>query len=94
MILESISPFQSSQAGAPYIARLNLDSRSIVLSWQQVVDLHETARALCPQKFACWFPLPPELWITSLIFTLEQPPTSENLPHTKAMRIDLLQNRQ
>lgn len=94
MILESISASKSSQAGSPYIARLILDSRSTILNWNAVVNLHETAKSLCPQRFAWWFPLPPELSITSLIFSSEQSPTPEVLPNTPAMRIDLLANRQ
>ncbi|MEA5504758.1 hypothetical protein VB735_16885 [Halotia wernerae UHCC 0503] len=94
MLLESIKSCKSPQAGSPYIARLVLNSRSEILQWSDVVNLHEKAKSLCPQKFAWWASLPPELWITSLIFSLEQSPTPKTLPEISAMRIDLLPDRQ
>ncbi|WP_341529990.1 hypothetical protein WKK05_12165 [Nostoc sp. UHCC 0302] len=52
MLLQSIESSKSPQAGSPYIAQLLLNSRSQILVWQEVVTLHETAKILCPQKFA------------------------------------------
>ncbi|NEQ48253.1 MAG: hypothetical protein F6K00_33850 [Leptolyngbya sp. SIOISBB] len=79
------SPFPSS----PHIAELQLDSPSQLLSWAEVVDLHETARELCPQRFSWWCGLPPELWIVSQIAYCFQAPTMEELPNVYAMRISL-----
>jgi len=48
---------------------------------------------LCPHRFAWWQSLPPEVWITSLIYPLKVPIPDE-LPDIPAMRIDFLPGRQ
>jgi len=83
------NPIKSPYPLSPYIAKLILDSPSERLTWAEVVDLHETARELCPQRFSWWCSLPPELWITSQIAYCFQAPTMEELPNVYAMRVDL-----
>ena len=84
------SPFPSS----PYMAQLQLESASQILTWAEVVELHETARALCPQRFSWWCSLPPELWVVPQIDYVFPPPTAAELPTVSAMRIDLKPGRQ
>lgn len=83
------NPVKSPYPLSPYIAKLMLDSPSERLSWADVVDLHEAARELCPQRFSWWSSLPPELWIVSQIAYCFQAPTLEELPNVYAMRISL-----
>ncbi|MGG6267196.1 hypothetical protein ACQ4M3_37270 [Leptolyngbya sp. AN03gr2] len=87
------TPVKSPFLHAPYIAKLGFDARSEILCWSEVATLHETARSLCPQRFAWWQSLPPEVWISSLIYPLGVPELP-GLPMIPAMRIDLLPAKQ
>jgi hypothetical protein len=93
MRLTSIKPQKSPFPGCSYIVELQLDHKSSTLTWQEVKDLHEQVRQLCPARFAWWAPIPQELWFVSLIYYSEQP-TVEELASVAAMRIDLMEGRQ
>jgi hypothetical protein len=71
------------------VVTFHLANKEQRLTWAEVVDLHETARELCPQRFSWWCSLPPELWIVSQIAYCFQAPTMEELPNVYAMRISL-----
>ena len=87
-------PIKSPYPLSPYIAKLLLDGPSECLSWAEVVELHETARELCPQRFSWWCSLPPELWIVSQIAYCFQAPTVEQLPGVYAMRMSIQSGHQ
>ena len=84
------SPYPSS----PYLFQLELDTLSQVLTWEQVVVLHETARELCPQRFSWWCSLPPEIIVFPQIDYVFPPPTISDLPNVNALRIDVRPNEQ
>lgn len=58
-----------------------------------MVLLHEFVKEICPQKFAWWAPLPPEMWVDTLIYRAECP-NPQQLPQIQAMRIDIHPNKQ
>ncbi len=84
------SPFPSS----PYIAGLQMESTSQILTWEQVRVLHETARNLCPQRFSWWCGLPPELWLVPQIDYVFPAPKPDELLSTQALRIDIKEGYQ
>jgi hypothetical protein len=94
MLLEFIAPIKSPYQGAPYVAQLSLTERCEILTWREVVSLHDRLKQMCPQRFAWWVSLPPEIWITSLIYSHSGELTAEALPGESAMRIDLIPGRQ
>ena len=79
-------PLPSPYPGSPYIAKMECDRFSQVLSWTEVRDLHETARILCPQRFSWWCSLPPELWLVPRLPYLCPPISLENC---EALRVDI-----
>ncbi len=95
MVVELIDLVKSPYQGSPYVAQLRLSSRTEILSWQDVVDLHEQLKQVCPRTrgFTWFLSLPQEIWIDSLIFNGDKP-TPENLKHTPAMRVDLVAGHQ
>lgn len=91
--LTSIPKEKSPYPGCPYIAKLEVSSKSNLLIHSEVVKLHQFVRELCPKKFAWWAPLPPELWIDTLIYRTKRPSHAE-LPNIMAMRLDIQSNKQ
>lgn len=88
------SPMKSPFPTSPYIAQLQLDGVSQVLTWEQVRVLHETARDLCPQRFSWWCGLPPEIWICPQIDYVFPAPQPEELQGVHALRIDIKEGYQ
>ncbi|MEO1375032.1 MAG: hypothetical protein AAFW70_12065 [Cyanobacteria bacterium J06635_10] len=91
--LASIKKEKSPYPSSPYVAKLQVTSKSNLLIHSEVVKLHEFVRELCPKKFAWWAPLPPELWIDTLIYRAKRPNHAE-LPNIWAMRLDIQPNKQ
>ncbi len=82
------SPQKSPYSCCPYIAKLTLAQRSVGLTHSEIVQLHECLRSMCPQRFAWYCPLPPELWVNSLIYEYQSIEV-DSLSQTQAMRIDI-----
>ena len=80
------NPLPSPYPISPYIAQMECDCFSQILSWEEVRDLHETARALCPQRFGLWCSLPPELWLVPRWPYLVPP---IRLDDCEALRVDI-----